>query len=68
MKRIKITHRGCYGVLNGQFQALPIGSEMTVAEMPAAFVGRAVVLNETDGELEIPKENSRTKPKPQKDK
>lgn len=68
MKQIKITHRGCYGVLNGQFQALPIGTEMTVSEMPAAFIGRAVVLNGSDGELEIPKGNSRAKPKTQKDK
>ncbi|MDG4948810.1 hypothetical protein NYR72_09925 [Actinobacillus equuli subsp. haemolyticus] len=51
MVQVKITKKGCFGSLNGEFQELPIGTVLTLEVMPSAFVERCEVVAESQGEL-----------------
>ena len=51
MVQVKITKKGCFGSLNGEFQELPVGTVLTLDVMPAAFVDRCEVVAESQGEL-----------------
>jgi hypothetical protein len=40
MKTLKVEKTGCWGMIDGVFQQLPVGHEFVAADVPAAFAGR----------------------------
>lgn len=61
MVKVKITKKGCFGSLNGEFQELPVGTVLTLEVMPAAFVDRCEIVAESQGELQNNQSNSNPK-------
>ena len=45
MKTLKVEKTGCWGMIDGVFQQLPVGHEFVAEDIPAAFaeIGRAHV-------------------------
>lgn len=52
MMKLRVTHRGCYGRIDGEVAELPIGYEFVAQEMPVAFEGRVIVLEQQTTESE----------------
>ena len=50
--KLRVTHRGCYGRIDGEVAELPIGYEFVAQEMPVAFEGRVIVLEQQTTESE----------------
>ncbi|MDU9236377.1 hypothetical protein RW693_13800 [Klebsiella pneumoniae] len=48
MKTLKVEKTGCWGMIDGVFQQLPIGHEFVAADVPAAFAGRVSVVGEVE--------------------
>ncbi|HIF6392903.1 TPA: hypothetical protein ACX33M_002859 [Klebsiella pneumoniae] len=48
MKTLKVEKTGCWGMIDGVFQQLPVGHEFVVADVPAAFAGRVSVVGEVE--------------------
>lgn len=61
MVQVKITKKGCFGLLNGEFQELPIGTVLTLEVMPAAFVDRCEIVAESQGELHNNQDDNNSK-------
>ena len=54
MKTLKVEKTGCWGMIDGVFQQLPVGHEFVAADVPAAFAGRVSVVGEVEEqELEV---------------
>ncbi|HHH9803710.1 TPA: hypothetical protein ACP4LK_001129 [Klebsiella quasipneumoniae] len=54
MKTLKVEKTGCWGMIDGVFQQLPVGHEFVAADIPAAFAGRVSVVGEVeDKTLEV---------------
>ncbi|HDS4884056.1 TPA: hypothetical protein QHU85_004640 [Klebsiella aerogenes] len=54
MKTLKVEKTGCWGMIDGVFQQLPVGHEFFAADIPAAFAGRVSVVGEVkDRVLEV---------------
>lgn len=54
MKKLKVEKTGCWGMIDGVFQQLPVGHEFVAADIPAAFAGRVSVVGEVeDKKLEV---------------
>lgn len=54
MKKLKVEKTGCWGLIDGVFQQLPVGHEFIAASVPPAFAGRVSVVGEVGGrELEV---------------
>lgn len=52
MMKLRVTHRGCYGRIDGEVAELPIGHEFVAQEIPIAFEGRVIVLEQQTTEPE----------------
>lgn len=52
MMKLRVTHRGCYGRIDGEIAELPIGHEFVAQEIPIAFEGRVIVLEQQTTEPE----------------
>lgn len=48
MKTLKVEKTGCWGMIDGIFQQLPVGHEFVAADVPAAFAGRVSVVCEVE--------------------
>ncbi|WP_436913160.1 hypothetical protein [Klebsiella pneumoniae] len=48
MKTLKVEKTGCWGMIDGVFQQLPVGHEFVAADVPAAFAGRVSVVGEVE--------------------
>ncbi|ENZ7716311.1 hypothetical protein ACG9HH_000669 [Klebsiella aerogenes] len=48
MKTLKVEKTGCWGMIDGVFQQLPVGHEFIAADIPAAFAGRVSVVGEVE--------------------
>lgn len=46
MQKLKIEKTGCWGMIDGVFQQLPVGHEFIAVGIPPAFVGRVSVVGE----------------------
>ncbi|WP_421550095.1 hypothetical protein [Kluyvera intermedia] len=46
MKTLKVDKAGCWGIIDGVFQQLPVGHEFTAESIPPAFAGRVSVVGE----------------------
>ncbi|WP_181415276.1 hypothetical protein [Gilliamella apicola] len=44
--KLRVTKCGCYGRIDGEIAELPVGHEFTAKEIPPAFVGRVIVLEQ----------------------
>ncbi|WP_139466773.1 hypothetical protein [Escherichia coli] len=54
MQKLRIEKPGCWGVIDGVFQQLPVGHEFIAASVPPAFAGRVSVVGEVgEQELEV---------------
>lgn len=54
--KLRVTKRGCYGRIDGEIAELPIGHEFIAKEMPPAFVGRVIVLEQEEEPNTPPKD------------
>lgn len=48
MKTLKVEKTGCWGMIDGVFQQMPVGHEFVAADIPAAFAGRVSVVGEVE--------------------
>ncbi|MGR7011008.1 hypothetical protein ACU63X_13550 [Klebsiella aerogenes] len=48
MQKLRIEKLGCWGMIDGVFQQLPVGHEFIAADIPAAFAGRVSVVGEVE--------------------
>ena len=53
--KLRVTTRGCYGRVNDEIAELPIGHEFTANDIPPAFVGRVIVLEQEESKTESEK-------------
>ena len=54
MKTLKVEKTGCWGMIDGIFQQLPVGHEFVATDIPAAFAGRVSVVGEVEDQtLEV---------------
>ena len=54
MKTLKVEKTGCWGMIDGVFQQLPVGHEFVATDIPAAFAGRVSVVGEVEDQtLEV---------------
>ena len=53
--KLRVTKRGCYGRIDGEIAELPIGHEFIAKEIPPAFVGRVIVLEQEESKTESEK-------------
>ena len=54
--KLRVTKRGCYGRIDGEIAELPIGHEFIAKEIPPAFVGRVIVLEQEEESNTPPKD------------
>lgn len=59
MMKLRVTHRGCYGRIDGEVAELPIGHEFEAKDMPIAFEGRVIVLEQQTTETEDKKKKGK---------
>ena len=45
--KLRVTKRGCFGRVNKEIKELPINHEFEAKEIPPAFIGRVIVIEET---------------------
>lgn len=57
--KLRVTKRGCYGHIDGIVSELPIGHEFVAQEIPVAFVGRVIVLEQQATEPEDKKKKGK---------
>lgn len=50
--KLRVTHCGCYGRINGEVAELPINHEFVAEAIPPAFVGRVIILEQQSVETE----------------
>ncbi|HCH7895359.1 hypothetical protein [Raoultella ornithinolytica] len=50
MKTLKVEKTGCWGMIDGVFQQMPVGHEFVAADIPAAFAGRVSVVGEVEAQ------------------
>lgn len=50
--KLRVTQRGCYGRIDSEVAELPIGHEFVAQEIPIAFEGRVIVLEQQTTEPE----------------
>lgn len=65
MKQLKVDKRGCWGMINGVFQEMPVGHTFVAADIPPAFAGRVSVVadvGEQDLEVATPGDNPAEQP------
>lgn len=48
--KLRVTKCGCFGRIDGEIAELPIGHEFIAKEIPPAFVGRVIILEQENGE------------------
>ena len=48
--KLRVTKCGCYGRIDSEIAELPIGYEFIANDIPPAFVGRVIVLEQENGE------------------
>ncbi|HCD6065202.1 hypothetical protein [Klebsiella oxytoca] len=48
MKTLKVEKTGCWGMIDGIFQQLPVGHEFVASDIPGAFAGRVSVVGEVE--------------------
>lgn len=66
MKTLKVEKTGCWGMIDGVFQQLPVGHEFVAADIPAAFAGRVSVVGEVeDRVLEVASPGSDAEEQPE---
>ena len=66
MKTLKVEKTGCWGMIDGVFQQLPVGHEFVAADIPAAFAGRVSVVGEVEERvLEVASPGSNTEEQPE---
>lgn len=53
--KLRVTKCGCYGRIDGEIAELPIGHEFIAKEIPPAFVGRVIVLEQEESKTESEK-------------
>lgn len=52
MMKLRVTHRGCYSRIDSEIAELPIGHEFVAKDIPPAFVGRVIILEQQSVEAE----------------
>ena len=64
--KLRVTKCGCYGRIDSEIAELPIGHEFIAKEIPPAFVGRVIVLEQGYGELgtNVPPKDDKKIPEP----
>lgn len=64
--KLRVTESGCYGRIDGDIAALPIGYEFIANDIPSAFVGRVIVLEQEEVEqyTSTPPEDDKKIPEP----
>jgi hypothetical protein len=68
MKKLKIEKSGCWGMIDGSFQQLPVGHEFVAVDVPPAFAGRVSVVGEVgDQTLEVATPGDNDNPVEQED-
>ncbi|HEF4887634.1 TPA: hypothetical protein SAQ42_001850 [Klebsiella oxytoca] len=66
MKTLKVEKTGCWGMIDGVFQQLPVGHEFVAADIPAAFAGRVSVVGEVEERvLEVASPGSNAEEQPE---
>ena len=53
--KLRVTKYGCYGRIDGETAELPIGHEFIAKEIPPAFVGRVIILEQEESKTESEK-------------
>ncbi|QHJ78080.1 MAG: hypothetical protein [Bacteriophage sp.] len=53
--KLRVTTRGCYGRVDDEIAELPIGHEFIAKEIPPAFVGRVIILEQEESKTESEK-------------
>lgn len=53
--KLRVTTRGCYGRVDDEIAELPIGHEFIANDIPPAFVGRVIVLEQEESKTESEK-------------
>lgn len=54
MKTLKVEKTGCWGMIDGVFQQMPVGHEFVAADIPVVFAGRVSVVGEVEDQtLEV---------------
>ena len=53
--KLRVTTRGCYGRVDDEIAELPIGHEFIAKEIPTAFVGRVIILEQEESKTESEK-------------
>ncbi|SCB88620.1 hypothetical protein GA0061081_102205 [Gilliamella bombicola] len=53
--KLRVTKRGCFGRIDGAVAELPIGYEFCATDIPTAFIGRVIVLEQQSVEVEADK-------------
>lgn len=61
--KLRVIKRGCYGRIDGEIVELPIGHEFITKDIPPAFVGRVIVL-EQGAEVNTSPKDPKTIPDP----
>ena len=61
--KLRVIKRGCYGRIDGEIAELPIGHEFIAKDIPPAFVGRVIVL-EQGAEVNTSPKDPKTIPDP----
>lgn len=63
MKKLKVEKAGCWGMINGVFQQLPVGHEFVAVDVPPAFAGRVSIVGEVEEQaLEVATPGANDKP------
>ncbi|WP_101739637.1 hypothetical protein [Klebsiella aerogenes] len=66
MKTLKVEKTGCWGMIDGVFQQLPVGHEFVATDIPAAFAGRVSVVGEVEERvLEVASPGSNAEEQPE---
>lgn len=53
--KLRVTTRGCYGRVDDEIAELPIGHEFIANDIPPAFVGRVIVLEQEENKADTDK-------------
>lgn len=53
--KLRVTTRGCYGRVDDEIAELPIGHEFIANDIPPAFVGRVIILEQEESKTESEK-------------
>ena len=53
--KLRVTTRGCYGRVDDEIAELHIGHEFIANDIPPAFVGRVIILEQEESKTESEK-------------